>query len=168
MDVCEMGDVQFPLAGRARPAGTDGTGAEVRIRLDRALTPAGNANAYFDKARKAETARGENRLRIGVLTTKLAGLDTLVSELERCDDVRELREIRKRLRPGRGAPVELQGEERLPYRIFPIGEQYEAWVGKSSSDNDTLTFKHAGPHDYWMHVRGASGSHVVLRGRSGG
>ena len=62
----------------------------------------------------------------------------------------------------------MQGEERLPYRIFPIGEQYEAWVGKSSSDNDTLTFKHAGPHDYWMHVRGASGSHVVLRGRSGG
>lgn len=146
----------------------DGAGAEVRIRMDRALTPAGNANAYFERARKAETATEENRARIGILREKLAELESLEGELSECDDVRELRAIRKRLQPGRGAPVELRGGERLPYRVFPIGTQYEAWVGKSSADNDTLTFKHAGQHDYWMHVRGASGSHVILRSVSGG
>jgi len=79
-----------------------------------------------------------------------------------------VRGIRKRMRPGRGAAVVMDEGERLPYRVFPIGEKYEAWVGKSSSDNDVLTFKYAGPHDYWMHVRGSPGSHVVLKSRSGG
>ena len=146
----------------------DETGAEVVVRLDRSLTPAANANAYFDRARKAETARTENESRIGILAAKLAGIESLLAEIEQCDDVRAVRDIKKRLRSGRGAPIAMQGGERLPYRVFPIGEQYEAWVGKSSSDNDTLTFKHAGPHDYWMHVRGSSGSHVVLKSRSGG
>ncbi|HLB00882.1 MAG TPA: NFACT RNA binding domain-containing protein, partial [Bacteroidota bacterium] len=49
-----------------------------------------------------------------------------------------------------------------------VGGHYEAWVGKSSAENDLLTTKHAGPHDFWFHVRGTSGSHVVLKGRPGG
>ena len=36
-------------------------------------------------------------------------------------------------------------------------------VGKSASDNDILTFKLASPQDFWMHVTGEPGSHVVVR-----
>jgi predicted ribosome quality control (RQC) complex YloA/Tae2 family protein len=35
-------------------------------------------------------------------------------------------------------------------------------VGKAASDNDVLTFKLAGPKDFWLHVGGQSGSHVVV------
>jgi len=35
-------------------------------------------------------------------------------------------------------------------------------VGKSAADNDTLTFKVAAQTDFWMHVAGESGSHVVV------
>jgi predicted ribosome quality control (RQC) complex YloA/Tae2 family protein len=146
----------------------DPEGGEVAVKLDRALTPAANANLYFDKARKAETAREENETRIGVLAAKLENLEGLLREVNACDDAKEVRDIQKRMRSGKGAPIAMDGGERLPYRVFPIGEKYEAWVGKSSSDNDVLTFKHAGQHDYWMHVRGSPGSHVVLRSRSGG
>jgi predicted ribosome quality control (RQC) complex YloA/Tae2 family protein len=146
----------------------DDAGAEVVVRLDRTLTPAGNANAFFDRARKAETALAENETRIAVLEGKLAGIEKLIAEIGECADERALRDLKRTLRPGNRAPIDMPGGERLPYRVFPIGTQYEAWVGKSSSDNDTLTFRHAGPHDYWMHVRGSSGSHVVLRSVSGG
>jgi predicted ribosome quality control (RQC) complex YloA/Tae2 family protein len=37
------------------------------------------------------------------------------------------------------------------------------YVGKADRDNDQLTFRLANPHDYWFHVLGAAGSHVVLR-----
>ena len=37
------------------------------------------------------------------------------------------------------------------------------WVGKSSANNDLLTMKYAKPNDLWFHVRGASGSHTVLK-----
>ena len=36
-------------------------------------------------------------------------------------------------------------------------------AGKTDADNDTLSIKLARPTDYWFHVRGMPGSHVVLR-----
>jgi predicted ribosome quality control (RQC) complex YloA/Tae2 family protein len=36
-------------------------------------------------------------------------------------------------------------------------------IGRSNEGNDYLTHQLARPEDYWFHVRGAAGSHVVLR-----
>jgi predicted ribosome quality control (RQC) complex YloA/Tae2 family protein len=36
-------------------------------------------------------------------------------------------------------------------------------VGRSASDNDVLSLKLASPRDFWLHVAGDSGSHVVVR-----
>ena len=35
-------------------------------------------------------------------------------------------------------------------------------AGKTETDNDQLSLKIAGPGDWWFHVRGMPGSHVVL------
>ena len=35
-------------------------------------------------------------------------------------------------------------------------------VGRSASDNDILSIKLASPGDFWFHVAGESGSHVVV------
>jgi predicted ribosome quality control (RQC) complex YloA/Tae2 family protein len=40
-------------------------------------------------------------------------------------------------------------------------------VGKTAADNDILTFKLASPRDFWLHVSGESGSHVVVRNPDG-
>jgi predicted ribosome quality control (RQC) complex YloA/Tae2 family protein len=40
---------------------------------------------------------------------------------------------------------------------------FEVWVGKGDAQNDALTFGAAEPHDFWMHVAGPPGSHVVVR-----
>jgi len=49
------------------------------------------------------------------------------------------------------------------FRIFPLTDGFEVWVGKNSSANDLLTFKYTNQNDLWFHVRGASGSHTVLK-----
>ena len=36
-------------------------------------------------------------------------------------------------------------------------------AGKTEADNDELSLRIAGPNDWWFHVRGMPGSHVVLR-----
>jgi len=44
------------------------------------------------------------------------------------------------------------------------------WIvlaGKTNTDNDYLSMKMAKPNDYWFHVRGMPGSHVVLRQKDG-
>lgn len=36
-------------------------------------------------------------------------------------------------------------------------------VGRSASDNDVLSLKLGSPNDFWFHVAGEPGSHVVVR-----
>ena len=40
-------------------------------------------------------------------------------------------------------------------------------VGRTAHDNDILTFKLASQNDFWFHVAGATGSHVVARNPQG-
>ena len=40
-------------------------------------------------------------------------------------------------------------------------------VGRTASDNDSLTFKLASAKDFWLHVAAESGSHVVVRNPEG-
>jgi len=42
------------------------------------------------------------------------------------------------------------------------------WIvlaGRTEADNDRLSIKLARPNDWWFHVRGMPGSHVLLRSR---
>jgi len=42
-------------------------------------------------------------------------------------------------------------------------EGFEVLIGKGDAENDALTFGVAEPHDFWLHVAGPPGSHVVVR-----
>jgi predicted ribosome quality control (RQC) complex YloA/Tae2 family protein len=60
------------------------------------------------------------------------------------------------------------GEERAPSaklqpRRLKTAEGWDVLIGRTSEGNDYLTHHLARPEDYWFHVGGASGSHVVLR-----
>ena len=55
------------------------------------------------------------------------------------------------------------GSKGKPYRTVMV-DGWEVLVGRSSADNDHLTFDVAAPHDLWLHVAGGTaGSHVVVR-----
>jgi len=58
-------------------------------------------------------------------------------------------------------------EARLPPKglkvhRYELDGGWEVWAGKSQEDNDRLSIKVASPNDWWFHVRGMPGSHVVL------
>lgn len=61
-----------------------------------------------------------------------------------------------------------------PPKAEPRIWQYElpeGWVvlaGKNDQDNDHLSLKVAKANDYWFHVKGLPGSHVVLQVPAGG
>lgn len=55
----------------------------------------------------------------------------------------------------------------LPYREFLSSSGLKIWVGKRGKDNDTLTFKLANGLDFWLHVDGYPGSHVIIKGVHG-
>jgi len=54
------------------------------------------------------------------------------------------------------------GSKGRGYRAFEI-EEFAVLVGKGDALNDRLTFEVAEPRDFWLHVAGPAGSHVVVR-----
>jgi len=57
--------------------------------------------------------------------------------------------------------------EAQPIRLieYQLPGGWVARVGKTDADNDTLSVKLARPDDWWFHVRGMPGGHVVLSAR---
>ena len=52
-------------------------------------------------------------------------------------------------------------------RRFLSPDGFVVLVGRTADDNDILTVKLGAPRDFWMHVAGESGSHVVVRNPDG-
>lgn len=154
LDWAEPGDASVVLP--------DFDGGEMEIALDPRLKPHENAERLYEEARRL--ARAEARL------PEL--LEAAEKELERWSGAvaaLELGEtpewVEGALRRGdakerRAAP---QPGERMPYRLYRTSGGIEVRVGRSSRDNDRLTFGHAAPADVWLHARSVPGSHVVLR-----
>jgi predicted ribosome quality control (RQC) complex YloA/Tae2 family protein len=61
-------------------------------------------------------------------------------------------------------PERVRGERLIVYAL-PGG--WRVLVGRTDADNDYLSLKLARPGDWWFHVRGMPGSHVVLQGPPG-
>ena len=54
------------------------------------------------------------------------------------------------------------GSKGRPFRALDV-EGFTVLVGKGDAENDVLTFEAAEPDDFWLHVAGYGGSHVVVR-----
>jgi predicted ribosome quality control (RQC) complex YloA/Tae2 family protein len=60
----------------------------------------------------------------------------------------------------------VMGSKGRGYRAHTI-DGFEVLVGKGDAENDALTFRVGEPKDFWLHVAGPSGSHVVVRNPDG-
>jgi len=139
---------------------------QLRIALDPKLTPVRNAEQYFEKAKRARRAREEMRRRLQMLEEKQVLIEKLLLHVDYCQNKEQLDEFQQEhkatLQEWKIVSTD-EGREQLPFRILKVSGDFEVWVGKSSANNDLLTMKYAKANDLWFHVRGASGSHVVLK-----
>jgi len=142
----------------------------IHVILDPALSPVQNAERYFSKAKKARAARDEASMRIQKVADRIAVLKRMAQELGKCESANDIKEYIKKFKEGlktMGVTTGAQIEPPPPFRVFTVAGGFDVWVGKNSANNDLLTMKYAKPHDFWFHVRGAGGSHVVLKAKSG-
>ena len=56
------------------------------------------------------------------------------------------------------------GSQRKFYEYTLPGD-WKVIAGKTDADNDFLSIKMAKQDDYWFHIRGMPGSHVILRAK---
>jgi predicted ribosome quality control (RQC) complex YloA/Tae2 family protein len=56
---------------------------------------------------------------------------------------------------------------RLRLIEYSLSGCWKALVGRTDADNDYLSLQVARPDDWWFHVRGMPGGHVILQGPPG-
>lgn len=137
----------------------------VAIPLDHMLTPAQNAQKYYQSYRKADTAEKKLRALIEQGEAELIYLDTVFDELSRAALESELAAIRSELATqGYVRSYVRRGmkEEKLPPLRYVSDDGYTIYCGRNNLQNDKLTLKDSRKSDIWFHTQKIPGSHVVV------
>ncbi len=143
---------------------------EVTIALDPALPPRENLERAYrryrrivDSAARVAARATEVRAREDALRALLVRIDAAtLSDLDRLE--KEARRLAAGPRPAqRPAPRRRKEEPAPPYRTFRSLAGLALLVGRGAAENDALTVRVARGNDLWLHARGVTGAHVVVR-----
>ena len=136
----------------------------VDIPIERGLTIAENAQKYYEKSAKAIRNVEESVKRVEETGSQLADLKTMERSLNKITKSYEfdnwLKEHKNKLL-SLSVLTSKTGGMSTPYRKLQL-DGYDIWLGRNAKSNDKLTTD-AHKEDVWMHARGVSGSHLVIR-----
>lgn len=137
------------------------------IELDPLLTPNENAQRCFKQYRKQKAARAYAESMVDAVQEEVAYLEGQLDNLEKCDTLQELAEIREELvqqgylkpeRRGMKPPKQAPSEP----MCFRSSDGIRIFVGKNNRQNDALTLHRANGENIWMHTKNIPGSHVII------
>ncbi len=138
----------------------------ITIDLDPRLSALENARAYYTKYNKLKRAQESLREQLLQCAQDISYLDSILAALEHATLAAELLDIRLELiNAGYIKPLT---KRRIPTPpSMPLTAKttdgLTILVGKNNRQNDMVTFKQAGHHDFWFHTKDIPGSHVILR-----
>jgi predicted ribosome quality control (RQC) complex YloA/Tae2 family protein len=148
---------------------------EVTVALDPALSPQANLERSYRRYRRIVESAARVAERTAEVRAREAALRALLSRIEAApeEDLARLEKEARRLGAGprrapAAAPSGPAGRRRreppaLPYRTFRALDGTAILVGKGAAQNDALTRAVARGNDLWLHARGVTGAHVVVR-----
>lgn len=158
------GELIFAYASQIVPKATELAVDGRTIRLDPELSAVENAQAYIERYTRLRDARKRLPAMIDEARAKVAYLEAALKDVELARTTEEIKALRAEL--GDERPKENERPRRAqPLRLRLDG--HVVLVGRSARQNDVVTFELARPDDLWLHARGMSGAHVILRSESG-
>ena len=144
----------------------DGSYGEIEIELDERLTPAANAQRMYKKYNKAKNARIMLAEQLAKGEEELQYIYTVFDALTHAETAADLSEIRDELyRSGYASRMKsyTQHKQTTPtVARFLTDGGYTVLCGKNNVQNEYITHKLAEKTDYWFHVKGQPGSHVLM------
>lgn len=117
----------------------------------------------FRKSRKQRLAIPHLERELSKAIDRQTTIESQVASLEMTETLEELQPLQELLFPPRIIPPKPVKPVKLPYKEYFSSTGQKIWVGKKAQDNETLTFTLAHGNDWWLHVQGAPGSHVVIK-----
>ncbi len=174
------GDLILGFQWQVRPGDTTlvaPTEPPTPIALDPSRTPVENAQAYFDRYRRARRAAARVPDQLARARAAEATLAQLGADLALAENRAEIDAVQEALEGSGLAPAARRGaaSRRRAAPSSPTGRprRYASSdgltivVGRNSRQNETVTFTVAARGDPWLHARGVPGAHVVVKAAGG-
>jgi len=148
---------------------------ERAILLDPRKSPQENAESYFRRYRKSRDGAKIHREQLVHMDSVLKSLVSARESISGISMIEDANRIRRELL-SEGVIAHEQEEPRddkkprgsrdfggKRIRVFNTPEGWDIYLGENSEANDHLTLRVASPSDIWLHVRGSTSAHVVIR-----
>ncbi len=144
---------------------------EIKIPLDKDLSPTENAKRYYEKYNKLKRTFEalteivqDTQSEIEHLESIRAAMDIALEENDLAQLKEELMEYGFIKRKGGTKKVKITSK---PFHYIS-SDGYDMYVGKNNYQNEDLTFKMATGNDWWFHAKGMPGSHVIVKNKAEG
>jgi len=144
----------------------------IELEVDEQSTLQEEAARRFARYTKARRAAQEINRRLAALEAELDLLEARAEELENIisDGDTEVLSVfegegegQQKAPRAAASSSKKSAESVAGARRYRSSDGYEILVGRTSRDNDQLTFRVARPSDLWLHAADYPGSHVVVR-----
>ena len=138
---------------------------EVQVPLDSAITLRENIQKMFKLHQKAGRGKQMVERQLTAIHGRQGAIGEQLRRLQAIKDWDTWLAIADRIakeRRGVDPAADRAGAARRRFRSLSV-EGREILIGRSSRENDELTFQVAAPDDFWFHVADYTGSHVLVR-----
>lgn len=169
-----MGEAIYIHLSEIQPRQTELTTEDgLVIPLDPGLTPSQNAQEYFERYRKAQSAEQNLPELVEKTQRELDYIDQVRSMATLAEGYDEIEAVRLEWSeqhvtavkaPSRANRPRPSRQARRP-RTYRTRFGDTILVGRTGPQNEQVTFDIAGPDDIWLHARNMPGAHVILRNR---
>lgn len=132
---------------------------DIEIVLKYNKTPQDIAAQLYKKSKNRSKELNALEDNLNFLEQEIISLNTTLSEIEETDSMRDLNKYRKE------TAKQVEKEAAPRFKEFTCRD-YTIYVGRNARNNDEVT-KAAHKDDLWLHAKDVSGSHVIIKTKSG-
>ena len=141
---------------------------EVTIPLDPTLSARENAVRYFEKYNKQKRTFEATTDQLMQTQAEIEHLESISTFLDIARKEEDLAQIKEELTEYGYIKRHFSGgkkQKKIISRPFHYlsSDGFHIYVGKNNYQNEELTFKLASGNDWWFHVKGIPGSHVIVK-----
>ena len=133
------------------------------IKLKRGLSPQLFAENLYRKSKN-------RKIEIDQIYQNIQDKEELLkkssSMLDEIIGISHFKELRSFVKSNNLVSQEKEKQEQVPYKRFEV-DGFEVLVGKSAKSNDEMLRHFAWKEDLWLHAKDVSGSHVIIKFKSG-
>ena len=156
----------------------DEAGATIKIPLNEDLSPQENVNHFFARARHVEENAGELKKLEARLAGEVGALEAFQTRVENVtargcapEELHNLRQIAEQKgwlridieRARSRAPLQESPFDGHKIKRFTSPDSYEVLVGENATANDYLVTRLSHSNDWWLHLRGGTSSHAIIK-----